>query len=96
MADVLLAAHGQTPPSLLVGKNWVLYWIKRQPQLPTKWNRKFHSQHAKCEDPVVTGAWFKLVQETRLVHGILDEDMYNFDEARFMMGMPGTSKVVTM
>jgi hypothetical protein len=60
-----------------------------------KWNRKFNSQRARCEDPVTIGAWFKLVQETRLKYGILDEDTYNFDETGFMMGVAATSKVVT-
>jgi hypothetical protein len=69
--------------------------IKRQPQLQSKWNRKFHSQHAKYEDPVAIGACFKLVQETRLAYGVFDENVYNFDETGFLMGVAGTSKVVT-
>jgi hypothetical protein len=95
MGDVLLAARGQNPPPPPLGKNWVSRWIKRQSQLQTKWNRKFHSQRARCEDPVKIGAWFKLVQETREAYGILDVDTYNFDETGFMMGVAGTSKVVT-
>jgi hypothetical protein len=35
------------------------------------------------------------VLETRQTYGILDEDSYNFDETGFMMGVAGTSKVVT-
>jgi hypothetical protein len=95
MADVLLAARGQNPPPPPVGKNWVTRWIKSQSQLQTKWNRKFHSQRAKCEDPVKISAWFKLVEETRQAYGILNQDVYNFDETGFMMGVASTSKVVT-
>jgi hypothetical protein len=95
MGDVLLAARGQNPPPLPLGKNWVARWINRQSELQTKWNRKFNSQRAKCEDPVKISAWFKLVQETRVAYGILDADTYNFDETGFMMGVAGTSKVVT-
>jgi hypothetical protein len=95
MGDVLLAARGQNPPPLPLGKNWVARWISRQSELQTKWNRKFNSQRAKCEDPVKISAWFKLVQETRVAYGILDADTYNFDETGFMMGVAGTSKVVT-
>ena len=95
MANTLLAARGQNPPSQPVGQNWPERWIKAQPELQTKWNRKFHSQRARCEDPVMIDAWFKRVEETRLMYGILDEDTYNFDETGFQMGIAATSKVVT-
>jgi hypothetical protein len=70
-------------------------FIRRQSELQTKWNRKFHSQRARCEDPVTIRAWFKLVQDTCEAYGILTEDTYNFDETGFMMGVASTSKVVT-
>ena len=95
MADVLLASRGQNPAPLPVGKNWVSRFVNNQPELQTKWNRKFHSQRARCEDPVKISAWFKLVEETRQAHRILDKDAYNFDETGFMMGVAATSKVVT-
>lgn len=92
MADVLLAGRGQNPPPQPVGKNWVSRFINNQPELQTKWNRKFHSHRARCEDPTKIGAWFKLVEEA---YGILDEDAHNFDETGFMMGAAATLKVVT-
>jgi hypothetical protein len=95
MANVLLATRGQDPPPQPVGKCWVSRFINNQPELQTKWNRKFHSQRARCEDPVKIGAWFKVVEETRQAYGILDEGLYNFDETGFMMGVAATSKVVT-
>jgi hypothetical protein len=95
MADYLLAARGQNPPPQPVGKNWVSRFINTQSELKTQWNRKFHSQRAKCEDPKTINAWFQRVQETRLKYGILDEDTYNFDETGFMMGVIATCKVVT-
>jgi hypothetical protein len=95
MADVLLAARGQDPPPPPVGKNWVSRFVNSQSELQTKWNRKFHSQRARCEDPVAITAWFKLVEETRQTYGIPDQDVYNFDETGFMMGVAATSKVVT-
>jgi hypothetical protein len=56
---------------------------------------KFHSQRARDEDPVVITGWFKLVEETHQTYGILDTDIYNFDETGFIMGVAATSKVVT-
>jgi hypothetical protein len=95
MADALLTARGQQPSPQPIGKNWVLRFVKSSEQLQTKWNRKFHSQRARCEDPMTIAAWFKLVEETRQAYGILDTDIYNFDETGFMMGVAATSKVVT-
>jgi hypothetical protein len=95
MADVLLAGRGQDPPPPPVGKKWVSRFVARQAELQTKWNRKFHSQRARCEDPVRINAWFKLVQDTRHTYGIPDQDVFNFDETGFMMGVASTSKVIT-
>ncbi|KAK1916401.1 hypothetical protein P3342_004220 [Pyrenophora teres f. teres] len=95
MTDALLAARGQDPPPLPVGKKWVSRFVNSQPKLQTKWDRKLHSQRALCGDPVAIAAWFKLVEETRQAYGILDTDTYNFDETGFMIGVAATSKVVT-
>jgi hypothetical protein len=78
-----------------VGKKWVSRFIQSQSELQTKWSRRFNSQRAHYEDPTVIAAWFKLVEETRQSYGVLDQDIYNFDETGFAMGVAATSKVVT-
>ena len=95
MADTLLTARGQNPPPAPVGKNWVSRFIQSRPELQTKWSRRLNSQRANSEDPIVITAWFKLVEETRQTYGVLDQDIYNFDETGFAMGVAATSKVVT-
>jgi hypothetical protein len=95
MADTLLASRGQNPPPPPVGKCWASRFVSRQSELQTKWNRKLHSQRARCEDPVRISAWFKLMEDTRSAYGIVEADMFNFDETGFMMGVASTSKVVT-
>jgi hypothetical protein len=95
MADALLAGRGQNPPPQPIGQKWVLRFVRSQSELQTKWNRKFRSQRACCEGAVAITAWFKLVEETRQAYGILDDDVYNFDETGFMEGVAAMSKVVT-
>ena len=56
MADALLAARGQDPPPQPTGKKWVSRFVNSQPELQTEWNRKFHSQRARCENPVTIAA----------------------------------------
>jgi hypothetical protein len=40
-------------------------------------------------------SWFELVEQTKAKYGILDEDVYNFDEAGFMMGKIMAQLVIT-
>jgi hypothetical protein len=91
MADLLLAKRDASP----VGKNWTTNFIKRRTEIKTKFSRKYDYKRALCEDPEVIGHWFELVRNTIANYGIQEEDIYNFDEAGFMMGVIATAKVVT-
>ncbi|RFU33227.1 hypothetical protein B7463_g3102, partial [Scytalidium lignicola] len=66
----------------------------RYAELTTKYIRKYSYQQAKCEDPKLIQQWFNQFLETKLQYGILDEDIYNFDETGFAMGIIATIKVV--
>lgn len=78
-----------------VGKHWAEKFIKRQPNLKTRFNRTYDFQRALCEDSELISAWFKLVHNMRAKYGIHDSDFYNFDETGFMMGVICASMVVT-
>jgi hypothetical protein len=82
IADRLLGDRAGKP----VGKNWVDNFIKRTPELRTRWSRPYDRQRAACEDPALIQPWFTLVQNMKAKYGIVDEDMYNFDESGFVMG----------
>jgi hypothetical protein len=91
MANLILAGRGVRE----VGKNWPSTFVKRQPELKVRFNRKYDYQRAKNEDPKIIGDWFELVRNVKAKYGILDDDTYNFDEAGFLMGVIGTELVVT-
>jgi len=91
MADLLLTKRDAPP----VGINWTSNFIKRRTEIKTKFSRKYDYKRAQCEDPVIIGDWFKLVWNTVAKYGIVEEDIYNFDEAGFLMGVIATAKVVT-
>ena len=78
-----------------VGKNWASNFVKRHPELATRFNRKYDYQRAQCEDPEVIRGWFALVRNTIASYGIQQSDIYNFDEPGFMMGVISTAMVVT-
>ena len=94
IADLLLAARGSTPP-LSVGKNWVIEFVKRYSDLSSRFSRRYNYTRAKCEDPKIISEWFSLVQKTILSYGIDPDDIYNFDETGFAIGLIATAKVIT-
>ncbi|KAF7575725.1 hypothetical protein PtrM4_073490 [Pyrenophora tritici-repentis] len=91
MADKLMAARGASP----VGIHWPRNFVKRTDSLRTCFNRAYDRQRALCEDATLIKRWFKLVEETKTELGVCDEDVYNFDEAGFMMGKIITQLVIT-
>jgi hypothetical protein len=78
-----------------VGKNWTSNFVRRQPELRTRFNRRIDYQRVQCEDPDVYNAWFRLVRNTIAKYGIQEEDIYNFDETGFVMGQISSEMVVT-
>ncbi|KAF7572760.1 ZnF-C2HC domain containing protein [Pyrenophora tritici-repentis] len=80
MADKLLAARGAS---------------QRTDSLRTCFNRAYDRQRAMCEDAILIKRWFKLVEEIKAEQGICDKDVYNFDEAGFIIGKITTQLVIT-
>jgi hypothetical protein len=91
MANHLLRERDAPP----VGKRWAHNFVKRQPELRTRYSRRYDYQRAKCEDPRVIAPWFTLVRNIMAKYGIVDDDVYNFDETGFMMGIIFAGMVVT-
>lgn len=78
-----------------VGKQWPYRFIQRRPELRTRFARVYDYQRARCEDPEVLQVWFRLVANMRAKYGILDCDLWNFDETGFAMGQISADIVVT-
>ncbi|KAF7574149.1 hypothetical protein PtrM4_057720 [Pyrenophora tritici-repentis] len=91
MADKLLAARGAGQ----VGQKWPANFVKRTDSLRTCFNRAYDRQRALCENPALIRSWFELIEKTKAELGICDEDIYNFDEAGFIMGKITTQLVIT-
>jgi hypothetical protein len=96
MADILLSERGDTTPLPKIGKNWVSSFLKRNKDLKSKYLRRYNYQRAKCEDPKVIGEFFDAFQKAIIDYGIVDDDIYNFDETGFAMGIIATAKVITL
>lgn len=75
----------------LVGKLWASNFVKRQPQLRTRYYRKYDYKRARCEDPdaiLTFGEHNREVRHRRLRHLQLRRDW-------FMMGQIATGTIVT-
>jgi DDE superfamily endonuclease/helix-turn-helix, Psq domain/Tc5 transposase DNA-binding domain len=97
MANLLLQkrSQNQANPPPTIGQRWVYNLVRRHKALKSNFNRKYDYQRAKCEDPALIRPWFQLVRNIIEKYGILDADIYNFDETGFQMGVISTAKVIT-
>lgn len=91
MADKLLAVRGKGP----VGRNWPERFVARSEKLKATFSRAKDRQRVLQEDPEVINAWFRLIMDTKAKYGVHDDDIHNFDETGFQIGIIGTMKVVT-
>jgi hypothetical protein len=94
MANTILRTKNPSSPQR-VGTKWVTNFVKRHPELSSVYNRKFDIQRAEVEDPKLISLWFKLVGDTIAKYGVAEEDIFNFNETSFQMGVISTSKVIT-
>jgi hypothetical protein len=78
-----------------VGKNWASNFVRRQPELRTRFNRGIDYQRVLNENLDVYNAWFRLVRNIIDKYGIIEDDIYNFDETGFIMGQISAEMVVT-
>ncbi|EGU72922.1 hypothetical protein FOXB_16570 [Fusarium oxysporum f. sp. conglutinans Fo5176] len=91
MANRLLTDRDASP----VGKRWAINFIKRQPKLKTRFKRKYDYRRAKCEDLTIIRNWFKLIENIIAKYGIQSDDIWNFNETGFMIGIIKPGIVVT-
>ncbi|EED16243.1 conserved hypothetical protein [Talaromyces stipitatus ATCC 10500] len=67
----------------------------REMEIESTISQKYNYERAKFEDPNIIQEYFDRVQEVIAEHGILQEDIYNFDETGFAMGLCAAAKVIT-
>ena len=95
MADLLLVNHNTSKPPLTVEINWVWNFVQHHDILKTHFSQKYNHQWALCEDSDKIQKWFEFIQSTIEEWGITNENIYNFNEMGFAMGMVAITKVIT-
>jgi hypothetical protein len=94
MAQTLVCKQLQDPTAAL-GINRPYRFITRHPEIRTRYTRRITYQRAKQEDQKVIKPWFETVQATIQEHDIYEDNIWNFDETGFAMGLCSSSKVIT-
>jgi hypothetical protein len=86
LADVATMANSLRAERNLghVGLNWPSTFVKRQPELTVKFNRKYDYKRALCEDPEVIQGWFRLYDGRYINRG----SRYSFRAMRTAKGSP--------
>ena len=95
MTDLLLTDCNTSKPPFIIEINWVYKFVQHHNTLKTHFSQKYDHQQALCEDSSKIQKWFELIQSTIEEWEITDEDIYNFDETGFAMGIIVTAKVIT-
>jgi hypothetical protein len=93
MANILLQADnpsGFKP----ISKNWVSIFTNRRDEIKTRYTQRYNYSRAQCEDPKIIKGWFDCLQQIQMQYSISHEDIYNFDEIGFVMGLIATTKVI--
>lgn len=93
MADLFLQKRGTTLV-LSVGEKWVTNFVKGRLLFSSRFSKQYNYECARCEDLKIIKEWFDLVQKIILQFGIDPDDIYNFDETGFAMGLTVTVKVI--
>lgn len=73
--------------ALPVSKRQVGNFIKRYLELKTRFFRKYNYQRAKCEDLITINAQFRLIANIIAKYSIRLDNIYNFDEIGFIIGV---------
>jgi hypothetical protein len=96
MADILLSKRGNTTPLPKISKNWVSNFLRQNNDLKTWYLQRYNYSRAKCKDPKVIIEFFDAFQKAVINYNILDDNIYNFNEIGFAIGIIATTRVITM
>jgi hypothetical protein len=93
---ILQADHNdpETPPPT-VGPKWLQRWLLRHPQYKRRRFRAIEVDRKHAENRPLLSQWFKELEEVILKYGIAPEDIWNFDETGFMIGIGKDQWVIT-
>ena len=83
------------PPPPLIGPDWSRRFLKRHPEYIKRKSKPLAHDRKNTHDPADIRAHFEKFKAVRDFFGIQTEDMYNYDETGFRVGVGRAHKVIT-
>jgi hypothetical protein len=96
MADILLSKRGNPTLQQNIGINWVSNFLRQNKDLKTRYLCCYNYQRAKCKDLKLICKFFEAFYKIVMDYGISNNNIYNFDEIGFTMGIIATARVIMM
>jgi hypothetical protein len=81
------------PPT--IGSHWLQRFLRRHPEYLVRRQRAIDIERKKCLDRQVAREWFDSYQETIAQYGITTDDIWNFDETGFNIGVGRDQWIIT-
>ncbi|KAI9039381.1 DNA-binding domain-containing protein [Aspergillus affinis] len=96
-ADSILKEAHDDPNTLppTVGDKWLSRWLIRHPQYNMKKARAIEVERRRTHNRDDLEDWYRRLQSVIAVHGILDNDIWNFDETGFQIGIGKDQWIIT-
>ncbi|KAJ5138584.1 uncharacterized protein N7515_003432 [Penicillium bovifimosum] len=94
--SILEEAHqdASTPPPQ-IGDHWLRRFLKRNPQYHVRRRRALDVERATALDKSVVDRWFKDYERVVTENGICQQDIYNFGETGFQIGVDRDQFIIT-
>jgi DDE superfamily endonuclease/Tc5 transposase-like DNA-binding protein len=94
--SILASAHeDSTNPPPQIGEHWTRRFLKRHPEYHVRRKRAIDIERMQAVDKTVVERWFDDYRHQITIHGICPEDIYNFDETGFQIGVGKDQWIVT-
>src|SRR2546421_1481481 len=85
----------QPGPPPTVDRRWAKRWLKRQPALFVRRQRRIELDRKLAHDPDTIKEWYQGYHQIRRQRGIVDGDVWNFDETGFRIGIGKDQWIIT-
>jgi hypothetical protein len=84
---ILASSHRDATKPPTIGSHWLQRFLRRHPEYISRRQRAMDIERKKCLDRQVAKDWFDSYQETIAQYGITADDIWNFDETGFNIGV---------
>ena len=94
--SILKEGYGtQDLPSSTISEKWLKRFFQRHPEYRIRKRRAIDLDRKKAHEPATIRDWFERLRAEIQKHGIVEDDIYNFDETGFNIGIGRDQWIVT-